>query len=65
MRDDGDLPLGEVVAELELAGYDGWYVLEQDTAILGDVPDDDTGPVADVRRSLGFLRREVAGARDA
>ena len=26
---DGDVPVAEVVTELERSGYDGWYVLEQ------------------------------------
>jgi inosose dehydratase len=50
---DGDVPVGEIVAELEQAGFDGWYVLEQDTALAG--PPEGEGPVADVRRSLAFL----------
>jgi inosose dehydratase len=61
----GDVAVGEVVAELEQAGYAGWYVLEQDAAILGDTPAPGHGPVDDVRRSIGFLRREVTGARDS
>jgi inosose dehydratase len=40
---------------LERAGYEGWYVLEQD-AMLGADPPADGGPVGDVRASLGFLR---------
>jgi inosose dehydratase len=61
----GDVAVGSVVAELERAGYTGWYVLEQDTAIV-DAPTSDTGPADDVRRSIEFLRhvdddgREVA-----
>lgn len=61
---DGDVAVGDVVAELERSGYDGWYVLEQDAAILGDEPPAGHGPVDDVRQSLGFLRREVTGARN-
>jgi inosose dehydratase len=60
----GDVAVGDVVAELEQSGYAGWYVLEQDAAILGETPEPGHGPVDDVRRSIGFLRREVTGARD-
>jgi inosose dehydratase len=44
---------------LEAAGYDGWYVLEQDT-ILPDRPADE-GPVVDVRASIEHLRAIVGG----
>ena len=53
----GDVPVGAVVAELEQAGYSGWYVLEQDIAILGEAPPPGTGPSDDVRRSIEFLNR--------
>ena len=39
---------------MEGAGYDGWYVLEQDVA-LGDIPPDGQGPLEDVRASIAFL----------
>jgi inosose dehydratase len=48
------VPVAEVVAALEGAGYRHWYVLEQDVA-LGAEPPDGGGPVADVRASLAFL----------
>jgi inosose dehydratase len=56
----GDVAIGEVVVELERSGYAGWYVLEQDSALLGSAPPSGQGPIDDVRRSLDFLR-EVAG----
>ena len=28
---DGLVPIADIVADLERRGYDGWYVLEQDT----------------------------------
>jgi inosose dehydratase len=52
----GDVPIEQVVTELENGGYQGWYVLEQDTAITTDVPPEGTGPIADVRTSIEFLR---------
>jgi len=52
----GDIPLDEIVLFLEGAGYNNWYVVEQDTAIEGDMPAAGTGPVEDVQRSLSFLK---------
>ena len=53
----GDIDLAVIVGTLEKAGYDGWYVLEQDT-MLQERPTDE-GPVADVRASIDHLR-EIA-----
>lgn len=47
----GDIDIGRVVRTLDGAGYDGWYVLEQDV-MLGQTDED---PLADVRTSLRFL----------
>lgn len=54
----GDVPVAELVATLEGAGYQGLYVLEQDT-ILAEIPPPGTGPVDDVRRSIDFLSPAV------
>jgi inosose dehydratase len=51
----GDVPVAEVVGALETAGYDGWYVLEQDAALSGDVAPG-AGPIDDARRSVAFMR---------
>lgn len=56
---DGDAPVAETVAALVDAGYDGWYVLEQD-AVLDDAADAER-PTADARRSLEFLKTLDAG----
>jgi inosose dehydratase len=55
----GDVAVDEVVLALEQAGYEGWYVLEQDTAIVGSVPPPGSGPIDDVRRSIEFLQTRV------
>ena len=55
----GDIDIARIVSTLEKDGYDGWYVLEQDT-ILPDRPTDE-GPVVDVRASIEHLRAIVGG----
>jgi inosose dehydratase len=42
-----------LVRALEAAGYDGWYVLEQD--VMLDGADQSGAPYADVATSLSFL----------
>ena len=42
------------ITALEGAGYDGWYVIEQD-AVLECEPATDRGPVEGQRESLRFL----------
>jgi inosose dehydratase len=56
----GDLALADVVVTLERAGYEGWYVIEQDTAITADLPAEGQGPVTDVMDSMRYLRDVVA-----
>lgn len=55
----GDAPVAEAVAALGHAGYDGWYVLEQDAVLEND--DSTARPTADARRSLEFLKTLDAG----
>jgi inosose dehydratase len=50
----GDVDLAAVVGALEAGGYDGWYVMEQDTVIDAEPPAG-AGPAADVAASLAFL----------
>jgi inosose dehydratase len=52
----GDVPVAEIIRFLETSGYDQWYVLEQDAAITGPVPQVGSGPILDVRTSIEFLR---------
>ncbi len=49
----GDVDVAGIVTALEDAGYDGWYVMEQDTVLTG--PPSGAGPVEDVRASLAYL----------
>ncbi|MBU6244970.1 MAG: TIM barrel protein [Actinomycetales bacterium] len=56
----GDVPIADVIEVLEGSGYRGWYVIEQDTAILGDPPQEGAGPVTSVAQSMDYLREVVA-----
>ena len=56
----GDVDIAGVVSALESRGYDGWYVIEQDTAITDGLPPEGQGPVTQVRTSLDYLRDVVA-----
>jgi inosose dehydratase len=58
----GDLDITGVVAGLERAGFTGWYVLEQDTALSDPPATPGEGPEADVRRSMEFLSEAVVPA---
>ncbi len=51
----GDVDFAAIVSALDAVGFDGWYVLEQDTILTGEPPEG-TGPLEDVRRSLEHLR---------
>ena len=54
---DGDVDVEALVTLLREAGYTGWFVLEQDTA-LGDGSPADT-PVLDTARSLAHLNKII------
>ncbi|RJQ78344.1 sugar phosphate isomerase/epimerase family protein [Amycolatopsis panacis] len=56
---EGDVDIEAVVRFVDEAGYDGWYVLEQDTALGEGSPADRPG--RDVATSLAYLTRITAG----
>jgi inosose dehydratase len=56
----GDVDVAAIVGHLRRQGYDGWYVLEQDT-ILPEEPRGE-GPVANVNTSAEYLRRVISGS---
>lgn len=58
----GDVDILGVIVELESAGYRGWYVIEQDTALTDGLPAEGDGPVHEVSRSLAYLRDTVLPA---
>lgn len=51
----GDVGIGDIVQELLAAGFDGWFVLEQDL-VLHELPEAGSGPVVTARESADFLR---------
>jgi inosose dehydratase len=57
----GGLDIEAVVRRLQEAGYQGWFVLEQDTALTAD-PEPGTGPAAAARQSLDYFRHISAPA---
>jgi len=42
-----------------MAGYDGWFVLEQDNALTAE-PAVGAGPFVDAKASVEFLRQVLA-----
>jgi len=50
---EGDVDVASMVRSVRAAGYDGWYVLEQDTTLGAESPDD--LPRRDTGRSLEYL----------
>lgn len=51
----GDVDIAGIVSALRDNGFDGWFVLEQDT-ILSNEPTDE-GPALDVLASVAYLRK--------
>ncbi|MFM1917157.1 MAG: hypothetical protein RJB01_672 [Actinomycetota bacterium] len=56
----GDVDIKGVIEALESRGYQGWYVIEQDTALTDGLPADGQGPIVQVTESMNFLRDSVA-----
>ncbi len=52
----GDVAIDQAVQIMVDSGFQGWYVIEQDAAIEGDVPSPGTGPVLDVASSVTYLK---------
>lgn len=57
----GDLPIAQVIDVLESAGYQGWYVIEQDCAITGDLPAEGAGPALMMNKSMDYLKSLAIG----
>jgi inosose dehydratase len=54
----GDIDIAGIVSVLRGNGFDGWFVMEQDTILDGEPTDE--GPVRDVRSSVAYLTGVVA-----
>jgi inosose dehydratase len=50
----GDVDVAAIVTTLRTNGFDGWFVIEQDTILDGEPVDE--GPMRDVRTSVAFIR---------
>jgi len=50
----GDVDIAGIVRTLEAHGYQGWYVMEQDTVL--DAEPEGAGPLLDVAVSVAYLR---------
>ena len=49
----GDVDIAGIVTALRSNGFDGWFVMEQDTILDGEPTD--PGPVRDVRTSVAYM----------
>lgn len=56
---EGDVDIRAMIEALEGAGYDGWYVLEQDVMFKDGEPEGE-GPIANVRASLDYVKAVLA-----
>lgn len=56
----GDVDIAGVIQALEAANYRGSYVIEQDMAIAGPMPEEGRGPAREVESSLTYLKTVVA-----
>jgi inosose dehydratase len=56
----GSVDILGVIETLEAKGYQGWYVIEQDTAITSGMPLANEGPLLQVTESMKYLTDVVA-----
>jgi len=56
----GDVEIDQIINALEQGSYNGWYVIEQDAAIIDGVPPTGAGPLLEVAASIDHLRDVVA-----
>ena len=56
---EGDVDFRAMISALQGAGYDGWYVLEQDVMFRDGEPEGE-GPIVNVRASLDYVREILA-----
>ena len=51
----GDVPIAAIVEAVHAKGFDGLYVIEQDAALVGEMPAPGTGPKDDIATSVAYL----------
>jgi inosose dehydratase len=61
---EGHLDIAAVVQRLNATGYEGWYVLEQDTVLTAE-PGPHGGPADSARRSLEYFESISSAKRSA
>jgi inosose dehydratase len=52
---EGDVDVKAVLRRLDQAGYNGWLVFEQDTALAGEEPPVGGGPMLDAKASIEYV----------
>lgn len=62
---EGEARIEQTVGVLEAGDYAGWYVLEQDCALVSADIADGEGPIEGVRRSIEFLRSGAVADRES
>jgi inosose dehydratase len=55
----GDVDIAGIVTALRSNGFDGWFVMEQDTILDGEPTDE--GPVRDVQTSVAYVQEVCRG----
>ncbi|MCA0336938.1 MAG: sugar phosphate isomerase/epimerase [Actinobacteria bacterium] len=58
----GDVDIAGIVGQLERNGYQGWYVMEQDSILTGSPEDTGADPRDDVLNSIAFVLEAGANA---
>jgi inosose dehydratase len=57
----GDVPIADVISNVECNRFRGWYVIEQDVALTDGIPPEGEGPIRGVSQSVAYLRKLAAG----
>ena len=52
----GDVPIADTLSALAEAGYDGWFVIEQDRALDDSGQSAGSGPSSEMAESISYLR---------
>jgi inosose dehydratase len=55
----GDVDIAGIVSALRDNGFDGWFVLEQDTILDGEPAGE--GPIRDARAGVAYLHDVLGG----